>query len=634
MLEALAEAATDDVQLRHTIRLALRNQLRAPPREGDNPFAMLDVLNLDLAGHELMATIACSIHSEQAATYIVDRLEAQAPPAVVMLARLKHAASYASDELINRIVPLARQHAQGNVDLQKQLLQTLQQQRTQRGLPPTDFLRDWGTTLAADLLTSLDSEANFWGVARGNNIWDFEKRSSVDGRPATRFLSSLPGGERGTSVLRSLPFEIPPQLSFFICGHRGFPDKPALEANFVVIRLAETGHIVGHAFPPRNDVAQRVVWNLAEHQGQQGYLEIVDGLNLSAFAWLAVARFEPDVAPLTMASPRTIAQRQIAAAVIAQALKLLHLADSLRSIVHAETTGWEARSAAVAAIVALDPNPVAAAFVPMLGKAGINQPLQLTITAAIADGDSAQLDELVQQTMKTSPTRVQQKLADGLAASPVGSKMLLDLIERGITSASLLQSPSLRQKLLATDQQTTKLRIEKLTANLSAANEQLDSMLKQRRTSFLAAAASAERGRLHFTKHCAACHQVQGQGAVVGPQLDGVGNRGLERILEDVLDPNRNLDAAFHVSLLAMNDGRVLTGLFRRKEGKSLIFAANDGKEFSVLEADIDEHRKSRLSIMPDNMSTVLRPTDFNDLVKYLMSLRQPAKKTASKPEP
>jgi len=121
---------------------------------------------------------------------------------------------------------------------------------------------------------------------------------------------------------------------------------------------------------------------------------------------------------------------------------------------------------------------------------------------------------------------------------------------------------------------------------------------------------------------------------VVGPQLDGVGNRGLERILEDVLDPNRNLDAAFHVSLLAMNDGRVLTGLFRRKEGKSLIFAANDGKEFSVLEADIDEHRKSRLSIMPDNMSTVLRPTDFNDLVKYLMSLRQPAKKTASKPEP
>ncbi|HJN13540.1 MAG TPA: PVC-type heme-binding CxxCH protein [Pirellulaceae bacterium] len=634
LLRALEEAATDDVQLRHTIRLAIRNQLRAPLRDGDNPFAMLEGLNLDPAGHELMASIAQSIHTEQAATYIVDRLQTQVPAVDVMLARLKHAASYASETLIDRIVPLVRKHAKDDVDLQKQLLQTLQQQRSQRGLPPTDSLRDWGTTLAAELLKSLDSEANTWGVARGGNLWGFEERNSADRRQATRFLSSLPGGERGTSVLRSVPFEIPPQLSFFICGHRGFPDKPPLDANFVVIRLAETGRIAGHAFPPRHDVAQPVVWDLSEYQGQRGYLEIVDGLNLSAYAWLAVARFEPDVVPLTMASPRTIAQRQIAAAAIAQALKLSHLADPLRRIVRAETTGAEARSAAVAAIVTLEPNPVAAAFVPILGEAGVNPPLQLTIADAIVDRDSAKLDEFVQQTMKTSPMRVQQKLADGLAASPVGSGVLLDLIERGIASARLLQSASLRQKLLATDRPTMALRIEQLTANLPAASEQLDSILKQRHTSFLAAAASAERGQLQFTKHCAVCHQVQGQGAVVGPQLDGVGNRGLERILEDVLDPNRNLDAAFHVSLLATSDGRVLTGLFRRKEGKSLIFAANDGKEFSVLEADIDEHRKSPLSIMPDNMSTVLPPADFSDLVKYLLSLRQPAKKTASKPEP
>ncbi|MDP6554622.1 MAG: hypothetical protein QGG71_08130, partial [Pirellulaceae bacterium] len=63
-------------------------------------------------------------------------------------------------------------------------------------------------------------------------------------------------------------------------------------------------------------------------------------------------------------------------------------------------------------------------------------------------------------------------------------------------------------------------------------------------------------------------------------------------------------------------------------------FFTVNGYEFSVLEADIDEHRKSPLSIMPDNMSTVLPPADFSDMVKYLLSLRQPAKKTASKPEP
>ena len=139
----------------------------------------------------------------------------------------------------------------------------------------------------------------------------------------------------------------------------------------------------------------------------------------------------------------------------------------------------------------------------------------------------------------------------------------------------------------------------------------------------------ASRGRELFAKHCAACHQVQGKGAVIGPQLDGIGNRGIERVLEDVLDPNRNLDAAFHVAVLVLSDGRVLTGLPRRKEGKSLILAGRDGKEFSVLERDVEERRTSKTSIMPDNFSTVIQPDEFPDLLAYLLSLRQkpPAKK-------
>ena len=51
-----------------------------------------------------------------------------------------------------------------------------------------------------------------------------------------------------------------------------------------------------------------------------------------------------------------------------------------------------------------------------------------------------------------------------------------------------------------------------------------------------------EKGHEVFTKTCAICHQIGGQGAVIGPQLDGVGARGLDRILEDVIDPNRNVD--------------------------------------------------------------------------------------------
>ena len=34
----------------------------------------------------------------------------------------------------------------------------------------------------------------------------------------------------------------------------------------------------------------------------------------------------------------------------------------------------------------------------------------------------------------------------------------------------------------------------------------------------------------------------------IAPHLDGIGNRGLERLLEDVLDPNRNVDQLFRAT--------------------------------------------------------------------------------------
>ncbi len=627
LIDAYHGAASDDVQLRHALRMALRNQLRGTASERGDPFAQVAGLDLNRAGRELLAGIAQAIPTEQAAAYLVDDLTDHQPAPDVLLARLKHAAAFASEDLIDRIVPLVRAYAAGNLDLQVQLLQTVQQQRTQRGLQATKLLRDWGQALATELLESLASGGNNWGVSRGDDIWDFEMRRSVDGGSPTQFLSSLPGGERGRSVLRSRPFVIPPRLSFYLCGHLGYPDKPAIESNLVSIRLAETKEIAALALPPRHDVARQIVWDLAEHAGKTGYLEIVDGLDLPAYAWLAVARFDPDVAPLGTASPRTIAARQIALARIAQTLELADLAGPLSAMVRAKTTAWEARQAAVGALVRLRPDPVAAALAPMLGQEGISPPLQLEIAEAIANPHEVpanqQLVDLALRTMQTSPTRVQQQLADGLASDPTGGDVLLDLIERGAASARLLQRATLREKLLATGKTSTQDRVTALTSGLPTVNEQLEALLKQRRASFLAAKPSIERGQRHFVKHCATCHQVQGQGAVIGPQLDGVGNRGLERILEDVLDPNRNLDAAFHVTLLATKDGRVLTGLFRRREGKSLIFASNDGKEFAVLEEEIEEQRKSRLSLMPDNMSTALPPADFHDLIQYLLSLRQ-----------
>jgi putative heme-binding domain-containing protein len=178
-----------------------------------------------------------------------------------------------------------------------------------------------------------------------------------------------------------------------------------------------------------------------------------------------------------------------------------------------------------------------------------------------------------------------------------------------------------RQKVTAHGDEFEK-RIKTLTAALPSEDAATAALIAERLRSFPADTADPTAGREVFKKHCAACHRIGEEGSLVGPQLDGVGIRGLERILEDVLDPNRNVDVAFRVETLALDDGRVLTGLFRREEGATLVFADQKGKEFTVPAESIAQRKRSALSLMPANFGEALTESELHNLLADLLRQR------------
>ena len=115
-----------------------------------------------------------------------------------------------------------------------------------------------------------------------------------------------------------------------------------------------------------------------------------------------------------------------------------------------------------------------------------------------------------------------------------------------------------------------------------------------------------------------------GQGGLVGPQLDGIANRGVDRVVEDILDPNRNVDPAFRYSNVILKDTKLITGLQRREEGEVLVFMDTTGKEVSVPKKQIKQRIESNLSVMPGNFGEIIPEQEFNDLVAYLLA--QPKK--------
>ena len=118
------------------------------------------------------------------------------------------------------------------------------------------------------------------------------------------------------------------------------------------------------------------------------------------------------------------------------------------------------------------------------------------------------------------------------------------------------------------------------------------------------------------------CHQIGGQGAKIGPQLDGIGIRGIDRLLEDILDPNRNVDQAFRSTTLALKNGQIVSGLVLREEGEVVVLADVQGKEVRVSKNTIEERSVSQLSPMPANLADQIPESDFNHLLAYLLAQR------------
>jgi putative heme-binding domain-containing protein len=508
------------------------------------------------------------------------------------------------------------------------LLRSIRDGLAQRGAAPPESLRAWGAELATQLLDSVEGQRPRWintpvpGAQRQDNPWVVQRRVSADGDMQSHFLCSLPRGEQLTGAIRSPEFTIPAKLSFFAAGHIGPPNAPVVARNFIRLKDAAAGAMLAESTPPRNDTAQRIEWDLSNHAGRRGYVEIVDGDQRGAYAWLAVGRFQPEVLAVPEFDPSQIAQRRQAAAQLVGELQLRDLVPRLVDLLAADELEIPSHKALAEAILAVRPDPLLGALLPVVEDAATSDSLRGVVVHAIAHPEEQARKEAVSKSFQQSPQRVQAAIAQNLASTPEGAEALLSLVELGLASPRLLTVAAVELRLAAHKIEGLQERIKRLTGNLPPPNETLQELIEQRRQRYEGFQISLEHGAQVFQKHCAACHQVGGKGTLIGPQLDGIGNRGLERVLEDVLAPNQNVDVAFRASTFILTDGRVLSGLVRREEGEVLVVANNKGEELKLPKSEIDEQAKTNLSLMPENVAEIVPEDDFHHLVGYLLLQR------------
>ena len=631
LVDALAQVSKKDVMLRHTIRMALRNHYSIEGVAGE-----LEKTDWtpEQANELASAALASRRHTfpgkhDEGGDFILHYLgkykqtEKQQLRAFLLRARYRM-----NSQLATAIAKQVQTQFGDDLDFQYDVLERIHDGLHVQKESWPDELVSWGRKVAFDSLASVEKGFDGWMNVpiphkMQSNPWCIRPRSSADGDTKSLFLTTLPTGEVATGVLRSNTFKMPKSLSFFVAGHIGHPQQPVSERNFVRLRDAKSHKILAESTPPRNDIAQHVEWDIGKHEGHNGYLEIVDGDSRSAYAWLAVGRFDPPVVAMPKMDGPQFVKRHKQAIGIAHLIGMKDFESRLVDWVLSDAVDREIRAQAANTLCSLKGSPVHVLVMSgLIADPTVSNEIREKICRIVVDPKPDAAASLLAEALRASPQHIQNDLAKKLLQFPGGGERLLRLVKNGHASTRLLQDRNILAQIEFLKTEDHKARIKALTADLPPHSEELRRLVETRRKQFVSRSPSLERGADMYAKKCAVCHQLKGKGPLIGPQLDGIGNRGSDRIIEDILDPNRNVDVAFRSTTMVTTEGKVLTGLFRREQGESLVFVDNQGKEFSVPKAEIDEQNKTAISLMPENLVQSITEQEFYDLVSYLLTIR------------
>jgi putative heme-binding domain-containing protein len=136
------------------------------------------------------------------------------------------------------------------------------------------------------------------------------------------------------------------------------------------------------------------------------------------------------------------------------------------------------------------------------------------------------------------------------------------------------------------------------------------------------AKADPAKGRLVFAASCTACHQLYGEGGILGPDLTGSNRADLSYILLNMIEPSADIPEAYQLVTVHTKDGQVLGGMVKQEDDQRVVLNMV-GQSTTVLKSDIEKREISPMSMMPEGLLTTLQDKQVLDLVKYLQTTEQ-----------
>jgi putative heme-binding domain-containing protein len=208
-----------------------------------------------------------------------------------------------------------------------------------------------------------------------------------------------------------------------------------------------------------------------------------------------------------------------------------------------------------------------------------------------------------------------------LSARPEYALALLDAVEKKIVPRQDLNAFMVRQLLALNHAKVTK-RVNEVWGTLRSPSADKSAQLTKLKKQLDPAAlkqANLGAGRLLYTKHCASCHKLFGEGGAIGPDLTGSQRTNLDYVLENMLDPSAIVPREYQVQTVVTSGGRTITGIVKEETERALTMQTQN-EVIIVPRDEVETRAPSRLSMMPEGVIEQLTRDELRDLVAYLAS--------------
>ncbi|HYV28392.1 MAG TPA: c-type cytochrome, partial [Candidatus Eisenbacteria bacterium] len=216
--------------------------------------------------------------------------------------------------------------------------------------------------------------------------------------------------------------------------------------------------------------------------------------------------------------------------------------------------------------------------------------------------------------------RVRSKAREVLLSREPSALAFLKEIDSGKLSTTEIPLEELPKIALLKDKESDDL-VRKHWGNVTGGTpEEKLAVVRRFNNDLRAADGDKTRGHEVFTKTCAICHRLFGEGAQVGPDLTGANRKDRDYLLVNIVDPSAVIRKEFLNYNVEMTDGQFVTGLIAEQSADRITLLAANNERTTIGRDKIKSLQESPVSLMPENLLNALKPQELRDLFAYLQA--------------